>query len=83
MGGGGWDTLLPGTVVFPPEGTCDQSLGTPPRKNVGPVEVFYDGDGVTLPSPLQCELTKELKTVPSYAVTWLGKSENYKIKVQN
>ena len=39
-----------------------------PRKDMGPVEVLWDGDGVHPPPPPEgCELTNKLKLLPSDA----------------
>ena len=39
----------------------------PPRKDMGPVEVLWNGDGVTPPHP-GCELTNKLKLLPSPSI---------------
>ena len=41
--------LGPVTGYPPPEWTWDQSLGYPPGKDIGPVEVLWDGNGIILP----------------------------------
>ena len=48
-------------VGYPPEGTWDQSMGYPPWKNMRPVEVLWDEDGVNPPPPD----VNRLKTLPS------------------
>ena len=43
--------LGPVTGLPPWEGTWDQSLGYPHGKDIGPVEVLLNGDGVPPPPP--------------------------------
>ena len=50
-----WGVPIPGWG-YPREGTLDQSLGYPPGKDMGPVEVSWDGDGV--PPEKTCEQWK-------------------------
>ena len=71
-----WDTPQkgPGRTSHwgtPKEGTWGQSLGYPPRKDMGPVEVLWDGDGVTPPPPGVNRQTP-VKTVPSRRTTYAG-----------